>query len=204
MRVMAVDDEKLALDNLVGLLSDELPGAEIVAFSKSADAFAYLEENHVDIAFLDIEMGTFSGLTLAEKCKKLCPAINIIFVTGFLKYAMDALRLHVSGYLTKPVRTEDLRMELADLRHPLQQYAPPHGRVRIQTFGNFEVFVDEKPLKVPRTKCKECLAYLVDRRGAGVGYAQLTSVLWENHPLDRSAQKTRTKSFPTSSKHSKM
>lgn len=190
MKIMVVDDEQLAVDSLVKTLGKELPDAEIVPFSKSAEAFDYLAQHPVDIAFLDIEMGAISGLTLAKKCKDLCPAVNIIFVTGFSPYSMEALKLHVSGYLMKPVRGDDLRMELSNLRHPLP---PPSHRVRIQTFGNFEVFVDGKPLKVSRTKCKECLAYLVDRKGAGVSFAQLTDVLWEGKSLDHSVRKSTYK-----------
>lgn len=186
MRMMVVDDEVLSLQNLAEILRKELSDAEIIKFLKPLEAFAYLAENVVDIAFLDIEMGGFSGLDLAKKCKELCPMVNIIFVTGFSKYSMEALRLHVSGYLMKPVRTDDLRTELANLRHPL----PLSGkRVRIQTFGNFEVFVDGKALRVPRQKCKECLAYLVDRRGAGVTYAELSMLLWEEQPFNRTVQK---------------
>ena len=81
--------------------------------------------------------------------------LSIIFVTGYSQYTMDALKLRVSGYLMKPVRTSDLRLELKNLRHPLPEF---NCRVRIQTFGNFEVFVDGRPLKFPRKKCKECLA----------------------------------------------
>lgn len=187
MRMMVVDDEELAIESLVKILRKEQPNAEIITFTKSLAAFNYLSQNPVDIAFLDIEMGEFNGIALAKKCKDLCPMVNIIFVTGYSEYAVDAIQLHCSGYLLKPVRGEDLRRELKNLRHPLPS-VPTH-RVRIQTFGNFEVFVDGKALRVPRQKCKECLAYLVDRKGAGVTYAQLSSLLWEDAPYDRKVQK---------------
>ena len=184
MKILAVDDERLALENIVSLLHRVEEKAEIVSFLSGTKALAYLSQNNVDIAFLDIEMGGFSGIALAQKCKELCPAINIIFVTGFSKYMPDAFRLHVSGYLMKPVREKDLRIELDNLRHPLLNNAS--HRVRVQTFGNFEVFVDGKPLDFPRAKSKECLAYLIDRRGAGISVSELASVLWEDKPNDSS------------------
>jgi len=55
-------------------------------------------------------------------------------------------------------------------------------KVRVQTFGNFEVFVDGKPLNFARSKTKEMLAYLVMRRGARCNNNELVSVLWENKP----------------------
>lgn len=186
MRIIAVDDEELAVDNIMTLLKEVEPDAELVGFTEPEEAFDYLSQNKIEIAFLDIEMGEYSGLALADKCRELCPTVNIIFVTGYSKYSLDAYKLRVSGYLMKPIRMDDLRVEMDNLRHPLSEKPP--CRVRIHTFGNFEVFVDEMPLKLPRTKCKECLAYLVDRKGAGVTYAQLSSVIWEGKPVGLSQQ----------------
>lgn len=186
MKIIVVDDERLALDYLVKMLKKVEPAADIFSFSDSETAFGYLTENKVDIAFLDIEMGQLSGITLAKKYKDICPAVNIIFVTGHSRYMTDAFKLHVSGYLMKPVRERDLRAEIDNLRFPLTRI--PLQRVRIQTFGNFEVFVEGRPLDLPRAKSKECLAYLVDRKGARVSASELASVLWEDKPNDSAAQ----------------
>lgn len=186
MKIIAVDDEQLALQNLVTMLRRVEAAAEIVSFSDSQEVLSYLAENQADIAFLDIEMGELNGIALAVKCKELCSTINIIFVTGYSQYMQTAFQLHVSGYLMKPVREKDLREELDNLRFPLPHI--PEHRVRIQTFGNFEVFVDGKPLDFPRAKSKECLAYLIDRRGARISVSELASVLWEDRPCDGTAQ----------------
>lgn len=186
MKVIAVDDEKLALNNITSLLKEVQPEALITGFQNPQEACAYLEKNKSDIALLDIEMSGMDGITLAKKCKDTCPDINIIFVTGFSQYAMDAFRLHASGYLMKPVRKKDLLAELENLRHPLPLKTT--SKVRIQTFGNFEIFVDNKPLFFPRSKCVECLAYLVDRKGARVSTRELATILWEDKPYDRAVQ----------------
>lgn len=55
-------------------------------------------------------------------------------------------------------------------------------RLRVQTFGNFEVFCDGKPVHFRRRRTKELFAYLIDRRGAGSTMGQLISVLWEGRP----------------------
>lgn len=184
MKIIAVDDERLALDNLVKLIKKVEKTSEIISFNRSADALDYLSQNMVDIAFLDIEMGELNGIALAKKCKDLCPSVNIIFVTGYSQYMTEAFRLHVSGYLLKPVRENDLRMEIDNLRFPVS-CAPTH-RVRVQTFGHFEVFVDGRLLDLPRAKSKECLAYLIDRKGARITVSEIASVLWEDKPDDSS------------------
>ena len=132
MKIIAVDDEQLALQNLVTMLKRVEAAAEIVSFSDSQEALSYLAENQADIVFLDIEMGELNGIALAVKCKELCSTINIIFVTGYSQYMQTAFQLHVSGYLMKPVREKDLREELDNLRFPLPHI--PEHRVRIQTF----------------------------------------------------------------------
>lgn len=186
MKIMAVDDERLGLANLTSLLTETMPEAEVTGFIRPTEAFSYLSENKVDIAFLDIEMGSWSGIELAKKCKDICPQVNIIFVTGHSQYTMDAFKIHASGYLLKPVHAQDLKAEISNLRHPLASSS--FSRVRVQTFGNFEIFVDDKPLKLPQAKCRECLAYLIDRKGARVTRSELASVLWEEKPYDRTTQ----------------
>lgn len=58
----------------------------------------------------------------------------------------------------------------------------------MQTFGHFEVFVDGRPLNLPRAKSKECLAYLIDRKGARLTVAEIASVLWEDKENDINTQ----------------
>lgn len=186
MRVISVDDEELTVQYMEKLLHQVDPSVEFLGFTDVEEAFSFLSDNLMDVALLDIELGEYNGIELAHKCKELCPKINIIFVTGYSQYTMDAFRLHASGYLMKPVRQEELRLELENLRHPISLNIVQTGeRVRIQTFGNFEIFVDEQPLKLPLAKCRECLAYLVDRKGARVTTAELAGILWEDKPFDK-------------------
>lgn len=133
----------------------------------------------VDVAFLDIEMGGMNGLELAVRIKQLQPDAHIVFVTGYERYAVDAFRMHATGYLLKPVDEQSLRRELTFMYGPqVARPAVPH--VRVQTFGGFEVFVDGRPVRFARAKSKELLAYLVDRRGAGVSAAQASAVLFDD------------------------
>ena len=64
-----------------------------------------------------------------------------------------------------------------------------HSLLRIQTFGNFEVFYEGSPVDFSRAKSKELLAYLIDRRGAAVTTAEACSVLWEDKEYNFSLQR---------------
>ncbi|MDL2272109.1 response regulator [Desulfovibrio sp. OttesenSCG-928-I05] len=187
MNIIAVDDEHYAILDLEQAIKEAAPDASLSCFMTPADALAYAQTTNVDIAFLDIDMGSMTGLSLALHLKEINPKTNIIFVTGYSEYMGSAFSMHASGYVLKPARTECIVRELENLRHPV----PQNGKkgLRMQCFGNFEVFLDGKPLAFPRSKSKQLLAYLVDRKGAGVSAAEISSVLWGDKEYTRSIQK---------------
>ena len=180
LHIIAVDDEPLALGLLVRSIQKACPTAQISQFQSGYQAIQFLEENRCDVAFLDIHMRGIDGLSLAKKIKELNSQCNLIFVTGYSEYAGDALSLHASGYILKPVSPEAIQAELEDLRHPI---APlPNTLLRIRCFGNFEVFTEDgEPIKFNRTKAKELLAYLVYRRGSSCTSRELAAVLFEDN-----------------------
>lgn len=185
MNILIVDDERLVLENTSALVKRVFPNDTIHTFQFAKDALGFLEHQKVDIALLDIAMPEMSGIQLAKQCKMLCPLMNVLFVTGYSDYALDAFKVHASGYLLKPLREMDLRNELEHLRFPLIQVDEMNG-LFIQCFGNFEVFFNGKPLKFKYSKTKELLAYLIDRNGARVSSGEAIGILWEDKPISLS------------------
>lgn len=191
MNIMIVDDEKLSAyqlrDNLREILSCD---DQIEIFHAPEDALRYVNtnKNKIDIAFLDIEMGEISGVTLAKEIRIICPMMNIIFVTAYRGYAVDAMQIRASGYILKPASVEKIKEEMAHLRYLSSE--KQKARPIVQTFGQFELFVDHVPVHFKRRKSKELLAYLVDRKGAAITAHQAAAVLWEDRPIDRALTKT--------------
>lgn len=183
MRILAVDDEKLALEALTLAISKADPDAEIISFRRADEALGYAKENAVDVAFLDIEMRQMSGIELALKLKEVSPRINVVFSTGYAEYRGEAFNLHASGYITKPITADKVSVELENLRYPVEREASGSGvsgkRIYCQTFGNFEVFADGKPLDFKYEKTRELLAYLVDR-GSLCSSNEIMTALWED------------------------
>lgn len=186
MKIIAVDDEKLALDTLVDSIEKAVPGGGVIGFRKPEDALIYVSENDCEIAFLDIKMRGMTGLELAKRLKDIRRDINIIFVTGYSEYSLDAFRLYASDYLLKPATPDAVRQAMEHLRTPVKSVQTK--RIRFQCFGNFEVFVDNKPLVFKRSKSKELLAYLVDRMGASVTMGELMTIIWSDGPDTSSRQ----------------
>ena len=176
MIVVAVDDERLALENLVDSIRHASLSAQIHAFRYPEDALAFAKKTHVDVAFLDVEMVGMNGVELAELLKMFHPDINIIFSTGYGHYRDAAFDLHASGYLTKPITPEKVKKELENLRRPVRN----PKRIRIRAFGNFEVYLDGSPINFKYSKTKEMLAYLVDRKGALCTNGEIIAVLFED------------------------
>lgn len=187
MNILLIDDELLALEMLTSAVREACPTASLHPFQKPSEALAFLQDNPCDVAFLDIQMRGMTGLELAIKCKQLYPKINLIFATGYNSYTSEALSMHASGYIMKPVTVQKVRQEMEDLRHPLAHR--PGAKLRIKCFGNFDVSLpDGTPIHFSRAKSKEMLAYLVYRRGAPCTIRELGAALFEDNIYDRKQQ----------------
>ena len=178
MLVLLVDDEELQLLRLEKACKNVLTSdAEILKYTNPQKAFEENKDKKIDIAFLDIEMPVINGVQLAKKLKSVNPTVNVIFVTAYDSYALEAYKIHASGYVTKPVNEDKIKKELDALRYPIEMNTTK--RMQVKCFGNFEVFVDGVPLKFQRNKSKELFAYLIDREGAVANINELNAVLWE-------------------------
>ncbi len=180
MLIFAADDEKLLLDTLQRKIQEAAPGARVEAFSRASDVLREVRENGMrpDVAFLDIEMPGIRGLELAKKIRESSPDTQIIFVTGYSEYAVEAFRLHARGYVLKPVTTERIREELNQLGSA-KGYAADPARLNVRCFGYFEVFWKGEPLHFARRHTRELLAFLVDRKGAVCTSGEIIAALWE-------------------------
>jgi len=186
VNILIVDDERMPLEYLKRTVESVFPDSTAAAFRKPSEALEYVYsleksgEERIDVAFLDIEMGGMNGLQLAKSLKDIYGKTNIIFTTGYSQYAADAYAIHASGYLMKPVSAEAIIEAMEYLHHPIEPRLKK--RVQIQTFGDFEVYADDKPLKFSRAKTKELFAYLVMRKGARCDNNEIVAALWENRP----------------------
>lgn len=187
MNILAVDDEYFALELMKRSLEEVAGNSTVYLCRDVRSALETARENKIDVAFLDIHMPEKNGIELALDLKKLNPKVNIVFATGFSEYMKDGIDLRMSGYIMKPVTPEAVKTELENLRNPIEW--SPQKRVKILTFGNFDVFVDGTPLKFERKQSKEILAYLVDKRGTSATYPELAAMLWEDEDYDRTKQK---------------
>ncbi len=187
MKVMIVDDERIASEELYDICLSH-PRVKVAnVFNNPAEALFFISENQdIDIAFLDIEMPVMTGLELAKKINEINNSTKIVFVTGFKEYAYDAFKVNAIGYILKPYDDDTVFQEIE--KADAFKNATPSNEVLIKTFGYFDIFVNKKPVYFSSAKAKEFMALLVDRQGSSVSTEQAISVLWPDRNYDDSVQ----------------
>ena len=116
--VIMVEDRKVILTGGMSVLRTVMPDATVVGFEWPSDALEYAKENRVALAFLDIELGSESGLDLCRALLGINSRTNVVFLTAYADYALDAWSTGASGFMLKPITPEGVRAQLANLRHP--------------------------------------------------------------------------------------
>lgn len=121
MKIIILDNHKLIIAEIRRQVLSVLPGAECICFTKQREAIEYVKNNHVDVALLDIDMPGLNGIEVAELMCRINPRLNIIFVTGYPEYALQAFSVPVSDFIVKPVSEEALKSTFNKLRFPPEE-----------------------------------------------------------------------------------
>src|SRR5918997_6275930 len=108
LRVLAVDDEAPALDELAYLLRADPRVIRVHTAGDATEALRVLRDADVDAVFLDIRMPGLDGMELARVLLRFARPPEIVFVTAYDDAAVDAFDLGVTDYVRKPVQAERL------------------------------------------------------------------------------------------------
>ena len=116
--IIIVDDNKSVLSDSLYILEEVIPNATITGFIRSREAIEYAKVNRIDLAILDIELGTASGLDLCRELLDVNPCTNVVYLTAYPDYSLDAWDTDACGFLVKPLTPEAVRKQLKKLRYP--------------------------------------------------------------------------------------
>lgn len=177
MNAIAVDDEPLMLYALSKAVKASPDITSVAEFTSGDDTLEWVQTHPVDVAFLDVNLRGMDGLTLAQKIMEIHPDCRVVFCTGYEQYKVAAFKLRVSGYLVKPVSARDVQAEIDHIKGDKAREKP----LTVKCFGNFEVYAHGERLAFKRTKTKELLAFLIDRKGAGVTGKEISARLWPDN-----------------------
>ena len=116
--VIIVDDNKIILAGGAPIIEKALPNAIVTSFSKPSQALQFARENRVSLAFLDIELGLSNGIDICNELLSINPRTNVVFLTAYPEYSVEAWNTEASGFMVKPITLEGVKGQLKKLRHP--------------------------------------------------------------------------------------
>ncbi|WP_168123403.1 response regulator [Paenibacillus sp. HB172176] len=190
MRIMLVDDERLALE-LLEIKLRQIAGKRGINFFMSSylsaqAAISSVDEQQPDIVFMDIHMPEISGIQAAEILQERCPGTKIVFLTAYDDYAVKAFELQAVDYLMKPLQSGRLEKTIDRLieqhRIRLSDKAKQEEKAVSQIYSFKGIRFSSKggtPIAGAwRTaKAQELFAYLLHKRGEAVHKSALTELL---------------------------
>ncbi|WP_437922142.1 LytR/AlgR family response regulator transcription factor [Sphingobacterium sp. LRF_L2] len=141
MKCIIIDDEPLAREGLQNVML-KFPNVEIRgSFHNSRQALQMIEQEEIDLVFLDIEMPQENGLVFA---KKIPDKTLIIFVTAYPQYALEGFELEAMDYLVKPVSEERFAKAIAKAQSQLELLNPQKQLFDLSTQQYIMVKADRK------------------------------------------------------------
>ncbi len=117
--IILVDDSKVILTDGLAVLEEIMPNATITGFIWPKEAIEYAKTNQIALAILDIELGIASGLDLCRTLLDINPHTNVVFLTAYPDYSLDAWNTDACGFMVKPLTPESVRAQMKKLRYPL-------------------------------------------------------------------------------------
>lgn len=195
MKTILIDDEPMALEVLEKMLEPYKDINIIGKYTKSSEALESIKLLEPNIIFLDIEMGEMNGLELAEIFMEKLDNTEIVFVTAYSDYAVEAFEVNAIDYLLKPIQEKRLHKAIERLREKniedlimIDNDKSVDLNLKVYSFGGFQV-LDTKgnPLKWRTKKAKELFAYLWERKENPVSKSKIMEDVFPDRDIEKAA-----------------
>jgi len=189
MKVLIVDDEPIMLLAMKRMLSS-IEDVELVGcFQQAEEAFTFLCNHDVDLAFLDIQIASDDGIELARNLRLNHAELDIVFTTSHSDYAIQAYDVYPLDYMVKPISKKRLVQTIAraaSKHEGSSVVSSSHvaNRLKVQMLGCFEVNSTEKGIvKWISKKSEELFAYLIVNKGGSVAKMSVIEHIFPDMPL---------------------
>ncbi|WP_339238796.1 response regulator [Paenibacillus sp. FSL R5-0517] len=200
MKVILVDDERLALIGLQKSLEKEVSDIEIIAtYMNPTEAIAGIVEHRPDVVFLDIHMPEMDGMDLGRQIQAVSSGTEIIFVTSYDQYAVHAFELQALDYVMKPIQKDRLKQTVSRVREKLsvkrEQRSKDTNVPLICCFNQIQFKLPGKDIQVAKwrtSKAQELFAYLLHHRNQVIHRSVLLELLWPGMEEEKTAHQLYT------------
>jgi two-component SAPR family response regulator len=190
LKAVLIDDERLALKGLEHMLKKY----EIIQiagmYTNPIQAIKEIGVIKPDVVFLDIEMPQLRGIDAASAILEAYSDLDIVFVTAYNQYAIEAFEINALDYLLKPVSDERLEKSIKRiLARKNIKYKINEKQLHIRFFGGFQMFwEDHDCIKWRAEKTKELFLYLVQNRSRSISKYELLDQLWPDDDPSKSVK----------------
>nr|WP_033404678.1 response regulator [Paenibacillus fonticola] len=192
MKVILVDDEKLALNYLERQLLKQ-DGIDVIGrFTNPLLGREQILQQDVDVVFLDISLPEINGIELAEQILERKPNMHVVFVTAYNEHAVKAFELNALDYIVKPIAADRLVKTIDRIRDRIKtesREADSADRtIRMNVLK--QVAIETSPgefsiMQWRTTKAQELFLYLLQHRGQLVRKSALIELLWPEYEMDK-------------------
>lgn len=182
-----IDDERPAL-RILEILLQNIPEVSVIgSYTNPIQAIEDIKKLTPTIVFLDIHMPQMQGLEAGSQIMDVSPDTDIIFVTAYDQYALEAFDLHAIDYIRKPINPERLRKSID--RVLKKQFIVPQRipqKLQLKCLGNFYLaWEDKEPIKWRSEKTKEMFVFLLHNRGRIITKEEILDQLWPDEDLEK-------------------
>ena len=178
-----IDDERHAIKEIEFYLKTYPEISVVASFLDPLEALKKLPELKPQLVFLDVQMPQLLGIDAASRILDIHPDTEIVFVTAYDQYAMEAFELNAIAYILKPIEQERFENTIRKVTKRIQNATPVNSnkRLMIQCFGSFKIaWEHEEPFKWRSEKTKEVFAYLLMNAGKELTKDQMIETVYRN------------------------
>lgn len=187
IKAVLIDDERPALRELEFLLKKYSDISIIGAYIDPLTAIEKIGELKPQVVFLDINMPQLRGIDAASRILDISSETDIIFVTAFDQYALEAFELHALDYILKPINVERLEKTIERImKRKLPVQKNNVKKLQMKCLGQFSVTLeDQVPIKWRAEKTKELFAFMLENQGRDISKEELLDKLWPEDAPDK-------------------
>lgn len=188
IKAIVIDDEILACKLICKFLED-IDNVNVLGyFTTSQEALENIGILKPDVIFVDIQMPIMSGLELAEKLYSDEYNCEIVFVTAYNKYALEAFKVNAFDYLMKPISKVELNNTIKRLTRRIkssnvENVSKNDAIINVNLLGNYTVAIDDNVTQIKwfTAKCRELFAFmLLQKREIAVPKWSIIESLWQD------------------------
>ena len=174
INILCIEENDLLLNQMFDIVSSSIQNQKVSKLNEYN--CKKVKTIKPDVIFVNYSK---EAISLVKEINESKLEITTIFFIDDKLQSYDIIKVHAQGVILKPYTTEDIKEELTSLK----MLTSKAHKVEVKTFGNFDIFVNGKLVKFSRSKSKELIAFLIDKKGTSVSSSELIVNLWEEHDV---------------------